>query len=127
MFYIFILYCVYIYIAWSLFIFVWFNFFALISLVRNSETSITNMKSVVLSKLFMANVYELYTTICWDIRKYSLRYINGVYNQEKALMSLSTGSRLPTSVLDYWFYHAARSTLMFPRYRSLYRHPDRLP
>jgi len=39
---------------------------------------------------------------------YSLivRYINGAHNQEKALTSLSTGSRLSTSVLDYWFYTA---------------------
>jgi len=43
---------------------------------------------LVLNKLFMINVYELYATICWDIRKYSLRYINGVYNQEKALTTL---------------------------------------
>jgi len=25
------------------------------------------MKSVALNKLFMANIYELYTTICWNI------------------------------------------------------------
>jgi len=58
---------------------------------------------------------------------YSLivRYINGAHNQEKALMSLSPEAdcRHMYWIIDFtWFV-----LLMFPRYRSLYRHPDRLP